>query len=409
MLERAYLVRRARGRVEAMRAILLLAIVAGCSRTDVPAPVPPGLQFEKHVLDTAFRSEGVAVFDVDQDGHMDLVTDQYWYAGPSFTPHEIRTPETYDPVAHYSHCVAAFGDDVDGDGFTDLVVAPFPTDAAYWYANPHPQAADVHWTPHLIAGALSATVESPVYVDLFGDGRRVLVMGQEPALVLGWLAPDVDPTAPWVMHPISPTGFVGAGHFVHGLGAGDVDGDGRLDVLTGYGWFQQTSDRASWPYHAAAFAPDDCDHMYTWDVDADGKNDVLCSSPHGYGVWWWQQGAPAAPGGEPTFVQRLIDDTLSQTHAMRLDDLDGDGVPEIVTGKRWYAHGPTGDPGSGDPALLVYYSRTLDATSAPRFVRHVVDDDSGVGTMFSIGDVDGDRKPDLAVSNKKGLFFFRQL
>jgi hypothetical protein len=408
------------------RSLALVASVAACSQSDTHAAPDAQMAsdahadvaamdataeaqargtpaFEKHVLDTLFRSEGVAVFDVDKDGHQDLVTDQYWYAGPTFAPHEIRTPETFDGATGYSHCQAAFGDDVDGDGFTDVIVAPFPTEAAYWYANP--RGLDVHWTKHVLAPALSATIETPVFVDLFANGHRVLLMGEEPSLVLGWFAPGTDPTAPWVMHPISSLGFVGAGHFVHGLGAGDVDGDGRLDVLTSYGWFQQTADPASWPYHAVSFSSDNCAQMYAWDVDGDGKNDVVCSSAHGYGVWWWRQGPPDA--GEPTFVQNLIDGTLSQTHALRLDDLDGDGVPELVTGKRYWAHGPMNDPGAGDPALLLAYALHRDAAGA-KFARWVLDTDSGVGTDFAVADVDGDGKLDIAVSNKKGLFFFRQ-
>jgi hypothetical protein len=132
----------------------------------------------------------------------------------------------------------------------------------------------------------------------------------------------------------------------------------------------------------------------------------VCSRPHDYGLHWWQQLRSEA-GADPTFVDHLIDDTLSQMHALRLDDLDGDGVPEIVTGKRWWAHGPTGDPGVGDPAVLAYYTFRRDG-GAVTFDRHDVDQDSGVGVQFSIIDVDGDGKTDIVTANKKGLFYFHQ-
>jgi hypothetical protein len=370
------------------------------------------LVFDKRTLDTAFRAEGVGVFDVDRDGHLDIVTDQYWYAGPDFAPHEIRTPQRYDPATQYSVCFAVYADDANGDGWTDAIVIPRnsdPTQAsgvepAYWYENP--QGRDVHWTPHLIAPATA--VETAIYVDLFGDGNRELVMGQAPQNALYWLATTVpDATRPWPQQHISGVAFVGAGVFQHGLGAGDVDGDRREDVLTSYGWFQGTANPLAWAWHPFAFGPDACSRMFAYDFDGDGLADVLCARPHDYGIHWLQQQPPEA-GAHPTFADHLVDDTLSEMHALRLDDLDGDGQPEIVTGKRYWAHGPAGEPGATDPPLLVYYKVQHSGTAEPTFERYVVDNDSGVGTQFEIADVDADAKMDIVVSNKKGLFYFHQ-
>jgi hypothetical protein len=365
--------------------------LAACSSSDAPRGPPT---FRKLTLDTAFRSEGVAVFDVDHDGHADVVTDQFWYRAPDFTPVEIRTPETYDPAARYSLCSAAYGDDLDGDGFTDLLVVPFPTDPMYWYKNP--RGATGHWESHVIAPALSAGMETPIYADLFGDGHRVLVMGIEPELVLAWFAPAADPNALWVRHPISPPGFARAYHFAHGLGADDVDGDGRRDVLTDAGWFQQTADRDTWIFHAFAFGADECSSMYARDLDGDGLADIICPHPHSYGVHWWKQ----EQGG--SFTEKVIDDSISQVHALDLVDLDGDGTPELVGGKTKFAH--TYDPGANDPSLLVYWKIGAGGT----FERHDIDAASGVGRGFPVVDIDGDGRNDIAVSNKNGLFVFLQ-
>jgi len=364
---------------------------------------PPQRDWEKHTLDTAYRAEGVAIFDVDRDGHMDIVTDEFWYSR-GVTPHGIRAPETFDPGSQFGHGFAIYPRDIDGDGWTDIIVAPHPTDVMLWYQNP--KGADTRWTAHVITNVGVAGTENPIVVDLFGDGGYELLMGDATNSVLGWYTPAADVNAPWVLHPISGPAFPPAAAYVHGMGAGDVDGDGKLDVLTGSGWFQQTGDRALWKWHPFAFGPSACSRMFAYDVDADGAADVICSRPHDYGLHWWRRDR-ASLGAEPTFIDVLIDDSVSQMHALRLDDLDGDGVPEIITGKRWWAHFATNDPGVSDPAVLVYYSIKRDH-GAVTFTKHVVDDDSGVGIQFAVDDVDGDGKVDIVTSNKKGLHYFRR-
>lgn len=370
-----------------------------------PGATSSSLAFSKQVIDPAYRSEGVAVADVNRDGVPDVVTDQYWYEGPGFAPHEIRAPETYDPAAGFANGFAVYPQDVDHDGWLDLVVAPHPGDAMLWYKNPL-QGGDAHWTPYSLAPAGVAGLETPVVADLFADGRSILVMTDIVTGVLAWFEPGTDPTQAWVEHAISAPGFPGAALFTHGMGTGDVDGDGRLDLLTGYGWFQQTSDPAAWVEHAFSFGPnpDACSTMFAHDVDGDGLADVLCARPHDYGLYWWKQ-APNAPGADPTFAASAIDMTISQMHVVRLDDLDGDGVPEIVTGKTFWAHVPPGDPGENDPAVLAYYTLQR-GPGGPTFARHDVDEDSGVGRGFAIADLNGDGKPDIVTANKKGLAYF---
>ena len=368
---------------------LALALLAACGDN---AP-PRGTQFTKRVIDPAFRSEGVTVFDVNHDGFQDIVTEELWYSGPAFEPHEVRTPRQWDPLTEYAHCFGAFHMDVDHDGFDDLIVFGPPGEDVSWCANP--RGADRHWDCHLIT-AMSAG-ESPFLADVFGTGTTSIVTGVLPDQVFAWLEPGADPTQPWIAHPLTSPGFPLAGRFVHGLGFGDVNGDGRPDRLTGSGWLEQPADSSQtpWPFHAVDICPNNCAHMFAFDFDGDGLADLVGSSPHNYGVSWWHQER------DGSFTQHEIDHSVSQTHALRIADFDGDGLPELVTGKRWLAHFLE-DPGGGEDPLLVMYKPTGGAGGVA-WTRYVLDDDSGIGSQFEIVDIDRDEHPDIVVANKKGL------
>ena len=371
-----------------MRGLALVAGIAGCGDN---LEVPFG--FDKHVLDPVFRSEGVTVFDVDQDGHLDIVTGEQWHIGPAFThARDLRDPQMWDPTMAYARGFLVFHQDVDADGYLDLVVSHGPGNKLEWCRNPLGQ--DEHWACHPVLGTMAG--ESPQYVDLFGTGPTLLA-GVEPGRTLGLLTPGVL-DQPWTVQPLSTPDFLPVAQ--HGLGTVDINGDGKLDVVTGAGWLEQPAIAASgpWPWHPVEICLNNCAHITGFDITGDGLVDLLGASPHGYGAWWWEQVA----GGQ--FVRHDIDDTVSQNHAAQLADLDRDGVPELVTGKRWLAH-LSGDPGTDDPVLLVIYK--LDRATMT-WTRLQIDDDSGVGNQFEVVDVDRDGKLDIVTSTKKGLFWFEQ-
>jgi hypothetical protein len=217
------------------------------------------------------------------------------------------------------------------------------------------------------------------------------------------------------MHPISEPSMPGreipgTQRFSHGLGVGDVNGDGRLDVICTGGWWEQpaSSDgKTPWKFHPARLG-DACADMFAFDLDGDGKPDVISSSAHNYGIWWYQQ-KPSDKDGNPVFLRNdLFPRLFSQSHAMHLVDINGDGLKDLVTGKRWWAHGPKGDANPNDPAVLYWFEAKKDKNGMTHFTPHLIDSDSGIGTQFVVTDFNGDGRPDIVVANKKGVFLFEQ-
>ncbi|HEV2353742.1 MAG TPA: VCBS repeat-containing protein, partial [Puia sp.] len=135
-------------------------------------------------------------------------------------------------------------------------------------------------------------------------------------------------------------------------------------------------------------------------VRGNGVNDIISSSAHNYGIWWHE------PTSDPkVWIHHLIDSSVSETHSLAMEDLNGDGHPDLVTGKRYYAHNGE-DPGGHDAAILNWFE--FRPGPRPAWVRHEIDDDSGVGEQVLIRDMNGDGKPDLVIADKKGVFWFEQ-
>lgn len=376
--------------------------------------------FQRKQLDDKFRSEGVAVGDFNQDGKLDIAAGFVWYAAPDWTMHVIAekppgdpgqllgSPPYFNPKG-YSNSFANWAEDLSGDGWTDLIVADFPGKQTWWFENP--KASDKPWPAHVCTPVTNN--ESPQYVDVDGDGKRELIAAFSPDPTkpdgpdrqLAIIRRGSDPLKEWSRQAISAKGAPGTQRYSHGLGIGDLNIDRRLDVVCADGWWEAPASGKSeveWKFHAANFGGKASD-IHVHDFDGDGDQDVLTSSPHAYGVWWHENQTGQSGSDWKTHE---IDMTFSQNHAVCLADINGDGLQDFVTGKRWWAHA-AGDPGVDEPAVFNWFELRRDGGKAS-WIRHQFDHNSGPGTQFQVADVNGDGMLDIVTSNKKGVHYFQQ-
>ena len=365
--------------------------------------------FKRIQLSDEFYAEGAYFGDFNRDGKLDVVAGPFWFAGSDFTTRqEYRPVKAFSPK-DYSDNFLTFAGDCNGDGWTDIVCVPFPGKEGYWYENPRNESD--HWRQHLYYPMVGN--ESPVWGDVTGDGRPELLFCNEG--YLGYAGPNLArPNEPWVFRAISQQDKRYQ-RFTHGVGYGDINGDQRVDIVEAAGWWEQPADAKPdepWKYHPFRFA-DAGAQMLVYDVNGDGQEDIITSwHCHQYGLIWWQQ--IPIPGQSPDWKQHVIlppkpdlqspDLRASQLHAFDLVDMNGDGLKDIVTGKRFWAHGPAGDPEPNAPAVVYWFELRREVGGKVSFVPHLIDDDSGVGTQVATADLNGDSRPDVIVGNKKGIF-----
>lgn len=339
------------------------------------------------------HAEGITTLDMNGDGFLDLISGAYWYENPGAKGGEWKRHQwrTVSMTGEFVSDCGEWAVDVNHDGAPDIVTAGWITNGLWWYENPKQQG--VMWKRHLITDSFDT--EGGAFAEINGDGKPDLVLAHYNHSGVLWV--DFSGPAPRVHH-LEPKEADG-----HGIGIADIDGDGRADILTPTGWFRQIdADADKWEWHPDWRLGDTGFPIIGYDVNGDGRMDLIVGQGHGYGLYWWEQGGSKSA---PTWTKHIIDESFSQSHALLLTEIDGQ--MQLITGKRYRGHSG-GDPGSYDP--VVVYAYTLDRKTAT-FTRHTLSANgtASAGTQFIAVDLDKDGDIDLASAGKLGVHVFENL
>jgi len=352
------------------------------------------VRFRK-VLIADERYESAGLFDVNNDGVLDIVSGAHWYEGPDFKKvHPVGPVLAAD---EYFDDFSTIPLDVNGDGYLDFITGGWWGNTVRWRENPGDPEKE--WPEHVIAEC--GNVETTRAWDVDGDGV-VEVVPNTPGgplvvykLILDGSGKGIGEFAAHVIYD-KPQG--------HGLGFGDITGNGRGDFVLVNGWLEAPKKpfEAAWTFHPDFDLGCGSVPMLVEDVNGDGLNDLIVGQAHGYGLHWWEQ---KMDGGSRSWIKHPIDLDNSQYHDLMWIDIDGDGECELVSGKRYRAHCGH-DPGGGDPVGIYYFKWNGES-----FTKQVIDYGparvgTGCGIHFAMADLNGNGLPDLVAPGKDGLYVF---
>lgn len=379
------------------------------------------IKFQPKLL-TIDANEGIDIADINGDGKLDVVSGRNWYAAPEYAPRPLRVIEDWNG---YVQSNGDFALDVDQDGLVDVVAGSFLPTKVHWFKNPGDEGLRLGnlWQKNLLVDTKLSQNEASFLHDFDGDGIPEWISNswrkENPVVVwkFGFVETEVKTTqgkgsnAKQVTQkkkvPTLTKHIVGTNGNAHGMGFGDINNDGREDILIATGWYERPEGdpfAKPWVFHADwEYLHASCP-MLVRDLNGDGINDLVWGKGHDFGLYWWQ-GEGVGTDGKLQFKQHLIDDRFSQPHTVHFADLDGDGQDELITGKRVRAHNGN-DPGGKDIPCMYFYRWNKQSNEFKRFV--IDEGHIGTGLQIRTADLNSDGRMDIAVSGKDGTWLLFQ-
>ena len=368
--------------------------------------------WSRQKLSKLFHGEGGTLADFDGDGHCDVAAGYQLFFGPDFkTTAKLFDSNPYN-INGYSEYFFDFDYDIDADGDSDVLIVGFPGAPSHWYRNPGKDSARKGlWERFTVLEVTDN--ESPMFEDLTGDGKPELLCCNGGHF--GYAEIPKNPTDGWIFRAVSEPGPYQ--RFTHGIGLGDVNDDGFRDVLSKDGWWENPGQPTSkaWIFHPVAFSGPGGAQMVAVDLDGDQCTEVVTSlAAHSYGFAVYKK-RPGEKEYQWDRIDIMTDKVetsptglaISQLHAVAIADMDGDNKPDILTGKRFWAHNGN-DPGENELPMLVWFKPVVVAGGL-KFEPNIIDEDSGVGTQVTVEDINGDGMLDVLSSSKRGVHVLVQV